>query len=349
MKCIKCGKTIDDDSRFCHFCGTKQDREVKCDNCGRSIEFNFKYCPECGEEIDWNLKALETEPFEFVNHGDYIELTEPLGDVKMIEIFSQPGDFIGPDNHSFFKFSDAKRYARNLRKGGFTDWRLPTIEELKMIYKKTDCVIMSEEYKEKYSDWKIDASVWSSTIEYDMEFIDFNDIANQYALCVNFKNGKTEKCCVQEQWADIGAVICVRSNYEIDPYSKENFIDRGDYIELRNPVGNIHMIEKGYSSENKEWHEAKRYAENLRKGGFNDWRIPTKQELEFIYKTKEVSGVDKIVDPQEISYSLWSSSSWVENDKAVWFVSFAESGFAKDGEAYVFPRKEAYERVRCVR
>ena len=281
MECIKCGKTIDDGSKFCHFCGAKQDRELKCDNCGRAIEFNFKYCPECGEEIDWDLKALETQPFEFVNHGDYIVLAEPLGKVKMIEIFSKPEDF-----DRILDFDEAKRYVINLRKGGYSDWRLPTIEELKMIAKKTDCVIRDARYywpKDEEGneiEWKIKFSVYSSTIERDPYESRFDEI-----LMFNFKMGRIEKEYPSSAWSP---VICVRSYKEgeeigINPYSKENFIDRGDYIELVKPINNIKMVEKISGNDEFTWNEARRYADNLRKGGFSDWQLPTKNELESIF------------------------------------------------------------------
>ena len=66
-------------------------------------------------------------------------------------------------------------------------------------------------------------------------------------------------------------------------------IDRGDYIELSKPIGNIHMIEKGYKS-SVNYYEAEEYAKNLRLGGFDDWRIPTDVEHIIIREIKEIFG-----------------------------------------------------------
>lgn len=61
----------------------------------------------------------------FTDRGDYIELVKPIGTIRMI----QKGSATVPMN-----WNDAMDYAKNLKLGGFTDWHLPTIEELKEIY-----------------------------------------------------------------------------------------------------------------------------------------------------------------------------------------------------------------------
>lgn len=62
----------------------------------------------------------------FIDRGDYIEVIPPLGTIRMI----QKGSAEVPMN-----WHDAMEYAKNLKLGGFTDWHIPTIEELGEIYK----------------------------------------------------------------------------------------------------------------------------------------------------------------------------------------------------------------------
>lgn len=62
----------------------------------------------------------------FIDRGDYIEVIPPIGTIKMI----QKGRAETPMN-----WHDAMEYAKNLKLGGFTDWHIPTIEELGEIYK----------------------------------------------------------------------------------------------------------------------------------------------------------------------------------------------------------------------
>ncbi len=77
----------------------------------------------------------------------------------------------------------------------------------------------------------------------------------------------------------------------VDPYSKLNFIDKGDYIELKKPIGTIKKIQKGYVRRN--FSNAEKYAKNLALDG-GGWRLPTKEELKTIYKIKDVCGIKNV-------------------------------------------------------
>ena len=87
---------------------------------------------------------------------------------------------------------------------------------------------------------------------------------------------------------------------EINPYSKENFIERGDYIELKNPIFGIKMIQKW--CEFVRWDDAKNYSQNLGLGGFVDWRIPTLNEL------KALKSIINICDCPYQYYIFWCST-----------------------------------------
>ncbi|MDG6249434.1 zinc-ribbon domain-containing protein [Methanocalculus sp.] len=49
-QCLKCGKTLERDAKFCSQCGTKSEAYV-CNNCGSSIPPDAKYCPGCGTSV----------------------------------------------------------------------------------------------------------------------------------------------------------------------------------------------------------------------------------------------------------------------------------------------------------
>ena len=82
----------------------------------------------------------------------------------------------------------------------------------------------------------------------------------------------------------------VKNNKVSDPYAKENFIDRGDYYELSIPIGSICMIEKP-SNVSRHYNLAKDYHKKCRAGGFSDWRLPTIDELEMIFKARPFKSV----------------------------------------------------------
>ena len=92
---------------------------------------------------------------------------------------------------------------------------------------------------------------------------------------------------------------------------KYNFIDKGWYVELVHPIGRINMIEKCWTK-NPNFDSAQDYAKNLRLGGFTDWRIPSINELEIIYKIKDFLGINA---PDGI---FWSSTE-CQVPKRSWF------------------------------
>ncbi|MBO4698261.1 DUF1566 domain-containing protein [bacterium] len=131
-----------------------------------------------------------------------------------------------------------------------------------------------------------------------------------------------------------------------DPY---NYIDRGSYIELVTPVLGISMIQKEYARKKKKhwwskslkftWNEAVNFAQELRLGGFDDWRIPTKEEVKVLYEISVLCGIrfDKSFQ--------WSSSVQPDNSGLLKHVSLYMGGsireFLIDNENKVL--------LRCVR
>lgn len=108
-------------------------------------------------------------------------------------------------------------------------------------------------------------------------------------------------------------VCCVRSKGFVK--IRSDYIDKGDYIELIHPIGNIRMIHD--EEHNICWNEAMDYAKNLRSGGYNDWRLPTKDELKIIYKIRrkrlEFDGFGYGID-----FMYWSSSTSLYTDSNAW-------------------------------
>jgi len=52
MKCEKCGKINDKDSKFCSGCGEKlEEQKLFCTNCGNEIKSTEAFCAKCGNQI----------------------------------------------------------------------------------------------------------------------------------------------------------------------------------------------------------------------------------------------------------------------------------------------------------
>ena len=118
-------------------------------------------------------------------------------------------------------------------------------------------------------------------------------------------------------------------------YSPSNFRDRGDYIELVKPIGNINMIEKNCFGFLLSWKDAMLYAKTVIKGGFNDWRVPTLDEMISLYKIKDICGINKMDD------WFWTSS---ENEDG-----FTASRVSMYGGHVSSGTKTGKYYVRCIR
>ena len=84
-----------------------------------------------------------------------------------------------------------------------------------------------------------------------------------------------------------------------------------------------------------EWKEAKKACEELSLNGYDDWFLPSKDELNLMYENLHKKGLGGFTD-----YNYWSSSE--SNNNGVWFQRF-ESGNQD------FSVKYGYYMVRAVR
>lgn len=53
MKCVNCGKEINDNSNFCEFCGSKIVKNNFCGNCGTKLD-GGNFCSGCGAKVENN-------------------------------------------------------------------------------------------------------------------------------------------------------------------------------------------------------------------------------------------------------------------------------------------------------
>ena len=61
-------------------------------------------------------------------------------------------------------------------------------------------------------------------------------------------------------------------------------------------------------NETFNWKQAHEYARQLNLGGYNDWRLPTVDELAGIVdKTKQKPAIDRQVFPDTLSEAFWTS------------------------------------------
>jgi len=93
---------------------------------------------------------------------------------------------------------------------------------------------------------------------------------------------------------------------ELDPYGEENWEDDESMT-----VGNL-MVSKNLGM--CKWYEAIELCKDIKENGHDDWRLPTKEELNELYKYhKKFGGFG--------NYIYWSSSDYLFDTHA-WCQSF---------------------------
>ncbi len=97
-------------------------------------------------------------------------------------------------------------------------------------------------------------------------------------------------------------------------------------------------------STKKNWKEAKKYCQDLSFGGYNDWKLPSYDELTTIV---DYDRCDPAIIPSFINVNItnpyWSSSEYVKNKNEVWYMRFSD-GYLRNN----YNKTDAYN-VRCIR
>ena len=152
MKCPNCIGTIQTDWKICPFCATEISKKKECTSCGSEMEESWVACPFCKtlvhiEKISRPKHNLRKEPTT-ISGDDYKKIFRLSGKDRplkyIVNEYKDNGDGTVTDNATgliwqqsgsdqlmgHFDTSDyIDRLNRN-RFAGYTDWRLPTLEEL---------------------------------------------------------------------------------------------------------------------------------------------------------------------------------------------------------------------------
>ncbi len=51
MICVNCGKEIEDDAKFCNYCGNRTDGKIPCPSCGKLLPADSLFCSSCGKSL----------------------------------------------------------------------------------------------------------------------------------------------------------------------------------------------------------------------------------------------------------------------------------------------------------
>jgi ribonuclease BN (tRNA processing enzyme) len=203
-------------------------------------------------------------------------------------------------------FEDALKEIDNLKLGGYSDWRVPTIKELysliqfsgsvkgeKALYPFIDTRYFNQPIGDtRIGEREIDAQTWSST-EYVAKTMKNDDTV----FGVNFVDGRIKgypKYNPRTKEPNKMYFRFVRGNTD---YGKNSFVDNGDGT-ISDSATQL-MWQQQDSTQGLNWQEALKYAEQSTLGGYNDWRLPNAKELQSIvdYTRSPETSNSAAIDP----------------------------------------------------
>ncbi len=227
-----------------------------------------------------------------------------------------------------YKWDGAVSYCDSLKYAGYSDWRLPTPQELLTIVDNSkDYPAIDTSYFPDTPDYHF----WSSSTNVDVDYTD-------YAWCVDFGDGRMDYHDKTIQyWV---YVRCVRGA-TLPTGSFKSSTVHGDVIVTDRETGLI--WQKTYVTD-KIWQEALSYCETLTYAGYSDWRLPNKNELASLVNYKKYNPASDFPDMPSIDSYFWSSSTFVCKTRKAWGVHFYS------GRVYDQYRENINRHsVRCVR
>jgi hypothetical protein len=225
---------------------------------------------------------------------------------------------------STYRWPQAARYCNRLTLGGYTDWRLPTIQELITLVDSSVAFPGPTINTDYFPDTVAD-NYWSSTTDKNLPF------NNKW--CVYFRTGFVVKYNMLKEGISVRAVR--------GSLSRNDFIDNADGTITDASTGLV--WEKSTSAVTYTWDQAKDYCDNLILGGESDWRLPTRIELHTLldYRRYFPPVINRCYFPETVADQYWASTAPPEGTSACWI----DFGIGYDG--YTYKTDSLY--VRAVR
>jgi hypothetical protein len=205
--------------------------------------------------------------------------------------------------------------------GGYSDWRMPTINELDYIVNYSipypGPVIDTGYFPNTAVSW-----YWSSTASADDTdsawFVSFNS-------GVVSDLGKSQSCYTravrvgQSGTSNYSVVYNGLSDYASTATGV--YTDNGDGTVTETSTGL--MWQQASSSTAKTWDQALAYCEGLNLGSYTDWRLPTTKELRSLLDYSRYNpAINTTYFPGTVSSFYWSSTTVAYSTLNAWGVNF---------------------------
>jgi hypothetical protein len=213
------------------------------------------------------------------------------------------------DNGKHVSWTDATNYCSTLRLSGYSDWRLPSVGELKGLSEGKRGFDQSVAiYHVRKGIFLSDPSIWSSAEGTGFDFGTEDDIGGR-ALCVRHDNGQPASPVPQAKpTRPAGQTIPAPAAASSNSQSADTTPTLTGVLR-ESDTGLMWETDSGKSD--RTWSQAEGYCHDLRLSGFSDWRLATLNELESVYPHKR--------DLDLSSYVVWSSEPTAGSREAWYF------------------------------
>lgn len=211
--------------------------------------------------------------------------------------------------------------------GGHTDWRVPTIKELKTLVDRSN---YSPSINTTYFPSTISNVYWSSTTR-----ATYTDYARQVFFTYgtednNFKSGSNYVRAVR------GGQVQPENSFVVGPTGK-TVTDTVTCLEWQRDAADI---TGDGAPDRMSWQDALAYAEKLSLGGHSDWRLPDSNELASIVDYSRYSPtIDLTAFPDAVSSPYyWTSTTLAPVTNFAWYmgIAYGFDGYSgKSGNYYV--------------
>lgn len=233
-----------------------------------------------------------------------------------------------PELNRKLTFDEALARPRQSRLGGYSDWRLPTIQELySLIDFNGNCharqpvpYLNTRFFDFRYGDESrgertIDAQTWSST-----QYVGLTMRGDPTVFGVNFADGRIKgypRDALPGGRRMSQFVRLVRGNPE---YGKNHFVDNRDGTISDLATGL--MWSKADSRKAMNWQQSLAWCEKLKLAGHDDWRLPNAKELQSIVDytrapdaqdpARRGPAIDPIFSMSDREAWFWTSTTHLE-------------------------------------
>ncbi len=245
------------------------------------------------------------------------------------------------DNNADANWNEAGSYCQNLRLDGYSDWQLPTVQDLQGILDLSQSSTCGTETCHIKGNIQLTTKwVWTST----------PGSGPGQAMYFRFSEGQYLSYPYSDRQLD--RVLCVRPAGSAASQSASTGVPSGAvWID---PATGL-MWQRSDSGDNNDltWQQAVNYCRSNSAGGYSDWRLPSVDEFLGIYDTSQSvqysccggtsSGVMHVKGGIQMSGEEWTSSEGNDGNGAyrIWL---------SDSSHSVWTKTESYEgRGICVR